>query len=237
VPDLLAGQAVSVTFHDADGAAVSPSARFLDERRIQVTVPAFRVYGTLVLVADPNGISFSGNAPAVMAVTNAASYAMGVLAPDSLGTVFGVNLASSTVTVGGNAAQLLYVAPGQINFVVPGGLPPGPTVITVRTAAGSVDYPITIANVAPGLFFGAGGAAASGDSSMLTFYGTGFRHAGSAPTITVAGQSAQVVSWGASSLGVGVDEIVIVPPPGVNSGDVVLTADGQSSNVVTVSVP
>jgi uncharacterized protein (TIGR03437 family) len=238
VPDMLAGQAISVTFHDADGAVVSPPASFLDDRRIQVTVPAFRVYATLVLAADPQGISFSGNAPAVMAVTNAASYTMGVLAPDSCGAIFGVNLASSTVTVGGNTAQLLYVAPGQINFVVPSGLPAGATVITVRTAGGSVDYPITIANVAPGLFFGAGGAAAaSGDSSMLTLYGTGFRHAGSAPTITVAGQSVQVVSWGASSLGVGVDEIVIVPPPGVSSGDAVLTADGQSSNLVTISVP
>ena len=255
VPDMLAGQAVSVTLHDADGATVSPSARFLDERRIEVTVPAFRVYATIVLAADPQGISFRGNAPAIACTANAASYAMGSFAPDSLGAIFGANLASSTelappggspglggttVTVGGSVALLLYASPVQINFVVPGGSPPGASVLTVRTAAGSVDTPITIAGTAPGLFFGVGGAAIfGGDRSMPTLYGTGFRHASSPPTATVGGQSAQVVSWGASALGVGVDEIVIVLPSGLPSGsaDVVLSADGQSSNLVTVSVP
>ncbi len=180
---------------------------------------------------------------------------MGSFAPDSLGAIFGANLASSTelappggspglggttVTVGGSVALLLYASPVQINFVVPGGSPPGASVLTVRTAAGSVDTPITIAGTAPGLFFGVGGAAIfGGDRSMPTLYGTGFRHASSPPTATVGGQSAQVVSWGASALGVGVDEIVIVLPSGLPSGsaDVVLSADGQSSNLVTVSVP
>ena len=81
--------------------------------------------------------------PAEFLVVNAASYG-NAIAPDSLATIFGSNLAPATasatldangqlptelasirVEFNGVAAPLFYVSPGQINLVVPGGLTPG----------------------------------------------------------------------------------------------------------------
>ena len=95
---------------------------------------------------------------------NAASYASGGrsangLAPGSLAALFGSNLATetlipdpilmptqlggTTVTVGGIAARLLSIAPGQIDFQVPASLS-GPAAVIVTTRLGSsAPYTIT----------------------------------------------------------------------------------------------
>jgi uncharacterized protein (TIGR03437 family) len=98
------------------------------------------------------------------------------LAPGSLASIFGQNLASgalpstgttlptvlngTSVTIGGVQAPLLYVSPGQVNFQVPTRLSSGfgyadytQALVTVRTAAGvsdpvSVDLLVT----GPGIF-------------------------------------------------------------------------------------
>jgi uncharacterized protein (TIGR03437 family) len=152
-------------------------------------------------------------------VVNAASY-VGTTAPDSLASIFGsglsvttaiatldangqlpVNLAGTRVEVAGVPAQLSFVSPSQINFVVP-----------TATASGTVDVVIRSANVpaktatafvnrsAPGVFTtdasGSGKGAilnavtyrpapflvltdnGSGDArTRLAVFGTGFRYA------------------------------------------------------------
>jgi uncharacterized protein (TIGR03437 family) len=112
---------------------------------------------------------------------------VGVVAPDSLGSIFGTNLApvtqqavsqplplslgGITVTVQDSAGKsggvpLLYVSPGQINFLMPSGLATGTATFTIANGAGS---PVTaigaVGQVAPALFSmdssGSGPAAAS----------------------------------------------------------------------------
>jgi uncharacterized protein (TIGR03437 family) len=110
--------------------------------------------------------------PAEFLVVNAASYA-NAIAPDSLATIFGSNLAPATATAtldangqlptelasirvefNGVAAPLFYVAPGQINLVVPGGVTPGTAAVVIRsTVSGSTTSGAAlVSNAAPGVF-------------------------------------------------------------------------------------
>ncbi len=114
-------------------------------------------------LADANGL------------LNAASYASGrPLAPEAWFTLFGANLAAETVlasqsalpeTLGGvaveltdsagvaRAARLLFVSPGQVNFLTPRNLSPGPMRVTLsRIDGGTAEIATTAAAVSPGLF-------------------------------------------------------------------------------------
>jgi uncharacterized protein (TIGR03437 family) len=91
-----------------------------------------------------------------------------VVAPQSWMEIYGTDLAPSTadwssaiasgtapttlngveVTIGGSPAFLSFVSPGQVNVQVPDGIGVGPTVLTVRTAAGTSDnYNLNVASV------------------------------------------------------------------------------------------
>jgi uncharacterized protein (TIGR03437 family) len=92
--------------------------------------------GLLVLASILFFAQSFAQAPQVVpgAIVNAASYS-GAVAPGSIASIFGTNLAAgpatgnrsslpvtlngTSVSVNGAAAVLLYVSPGQINFVVP----------------------------------------------------------------------------------------------------------------------
>ncbi len=112
-------------------------------------------------------------APVISAIVNAASFHAGPLTPGYLSTLFGQNLASGAAAattlplplsladtkisiVDGSgqtiAAQLLYVSPEQLNFVVPGGVSPGSGILTVTAGAASSAVPILISETDPGLF-------------------------------------------------------------------------------------
>jgi len=122
------------------------------------------------------GSSYSGLiAPAntQFAAVSAASYT-GPLAPNSIISIFGSNLAATSVgasalplptSLGGvsitladsSGAQqlgpLFYVSPQQINAEVPDGLKPGPATLSITTSSGAVVTRfVTLAGVAPGLF-------------------------------------------------------------------------------------
>ncbi len=109
-------------------------------------------------------------------IVNAADNQSDTLAPNTIGTIYGTNLAYSTagltagdvqggvlpfwlgskettVFVGTEPAGLFYVSPLQINFLVPPNLSLGPVTIhvMVNTARGP-EIPITLAPAAPGLF-------------------------------------------------------------------------------------
>jgi uncharacterized protein (TIGR03437 family) len=109
-------------------------------------------------------------------IVNAADNQSDVLAPNTIGTIYGVNLAYSTavltpgdvrggvlpivlgasetsVYVGNFAADLYYVSPTQINFLVPPMLLPGPaTVWVVIDSLHGPIIPLTLTPAAPGLF-------------------------------------------------------------------------------------
>jgi uncharacterized protein (TIGR03437 family) len=120
-------------------------------------------------------------------VVNAASFRSGPLAPGSLFTISGTNLAaasvnaatvpllsslgSTSVTINGVAAPLLYVSPTQINAQVPFEISMGGADVIV-TAGGVPSAPVSVRIVpaAPGLFQTAVGRAAvlNQDSSLNT---------------------------------------------------------------------
>jgi uncharacterized protein (TIGR03437 family) len=108
-------------------------------------------------------VSF-GARPAIASggIVNAASFAAGALAPGTIVTIVGSNLAGNTVEVNGAPAPLFYVSPNQINAQLPFDLPPGSATLTVRdssgaTAAGTFE----VSPTSPGLFqFTEGRAAA-----------------------------------------------------------------------------
>jgi uncharacterized protein (TIGR03437 family) len=114
----------------------------------------------------------------VASIVNAADNQSDKLAPNTIATIYGANLAYSTagitagdvhsgvlpimlgasettVIIGNSPAGLFYVSPGQINFLVPPDLLPGPVTVYVDVdgSDGSKGpVPLTLARAAPGLF-------------------------------------------------------------------------------------
>jgi uncharacterized protein (TIGR03437 family) len=105
-------------------------------------------------------------------VVNAASFAAdGAVAPDTLATAFGqfvtqgnqnyiantlplpTTLGGVRLTINGVAANLFFVGPDQINFVVPSSLVDGPGNITITNSDGSTRTgTVTIMRTSPGIF-------------------------------------------------------------------------------------
>jgi uncharacterized protein (TIGR03437 family) len=84
--------------------------------------------------------------------------------PSEWVSIYGTNLASSTVTwngnfptslggtsvtIGGKAAYLWYVSPTQINLQAPDGASAGSVAVAVTTASGTATSTVTLAPVAP----------------------------------------------------------------------------------------
>jgi len=115
-------------------------------------------------------VEASNLTPTLNAVTNAATFADGALAPGSIASVFagGINapqvlaafpssdVGGLSVSFSGTAAALFAVVPasGQVNLLVPRSLPvSGTSDVVLRTASGATE-PLTInlAEFSPGLF-------------------------------------------------------------------------------------
>src|SRR5260370_1575679 len=108
----------------------------------------------------------TGAAPKPVAVVNAAGF-FATIAPGGIATVFGSDLASSTlaagglplpygiagtsVSAGGEPAPIYFVSPGQINFVVPPGVDASAITIT-REGSASTSITAMAALNSEGLF-------------------------------------------------------------------------------------
>jgi uncharacterized protein (TIGR03437 family) len=205
---------------------------------------------------------------ATFSVVNAASYGSAI-ASDSLATIFGSNLAQATasatldangqlptvlastsVTINGVLAPLFYVAPGQINLVVPGGLTAGTaTVAIVSTASGATNSGTALVGAsAPGVFTtdsSGGGPGAilnavtyqpapflvqtpengSDTRTRIAVYGTGLRYA---DTVTALAQDAAgdrytlTVEYAGAAPGFfGLDQVNVVLPPDLDGAGAV----------------
>jgi len=119
---------------------------------------------------------------------------IGGIAPNSLASLYGANLASSVaqaasqpppVTLGGatvsivdaagaqHSAPLLYVSPTQINLLVPDGTPPGPAQFTVAAAGSAQTVSGAVQAVAPALFSMNGtGSGVAAATAILTQAGS-----------------------------------------------------------------
>ena len=106
----------------------------------------------------------AGNALAVVSAANSGL----VLAPESVAAVYGTKLATrteaagatlptalagTTVRVNGELAQLFFVSAGQVNFLIPAGVPAGSASIVITSGDGTLSTGTAqIATVAPALF-------------------------------------------------------------------------------------
>jgi uncharacterized protein (TIGR03437 family) len=107
-----------------------------------------------VLTASAYG-AFSSIAPGTWIEiygSNLAPATRGWTAEDFRNGIAPISLADVSVSIGGRAAYLYYVSPGQINALVPSDVPPGTAQITVRTPAGvSEPFNVTVSPTQPGL--------------------------------------------------------------------------------------
>jgi hypothetical protein len=139
-------------------------------------------------VSVSGGLQSSANAPVMRAggVLNAASYASSApLSPGAMISIFGSNLANGTssastfplppqlagtlVTIGGVAAPLLYAGIGQINAIIPYGLPVNTStqVIVQQGNAYTTPQPIILAAAAPAIFTQSG--AGNGQGTIIDY--------------------------------------------------------------------
>jgi uncharacterized protein (TIGR03437 family) len=117
-------------------------------------------------------------------VSQSAAAASSAVAPDSLGSIYGSNLAGQTaqagtlplpLSLGGDsltitdsagvswAAPLVYVSPAQINFLVPSGVAAGGATFTIENGSEKTGAPGVIWPVVPRLFtLNSSGLAAAG---------------------------------------------------------------------------
>jgi uncharacterized protein (TIGR03437 family) len=107
-------------------------------------------------------------------IVNAATQAAGTLAPNTIATIYGTNLAYIThavefgdlnggtlpvalegvsVNVNGILGSLFFVSPGQINFLIPYGIAvSSATIFVARQGIAGPQVTIPLANTAPGFF-------------------------------------------------------------------------------------
>jgi uncharacterized protein (TIGR03437 family) len=134
-------------------------------------------------------------------IVQSAAAPMAVVAPDSLGSIYGANLASTvqqavslplgmslggvTVTVQDSqgtsaSAALLYVSPGQINFLMPSGLATGVATFTITDGSRAPLRAIAaVGQVAPAIF--SVDATGSGVAAATAIRVTGANPASSSP--------------------------------------------------------
>ncbi len=171
---------------------------------------------------------------------NAASFQPSI-APGSIATLFGTNLAGAQIAVGGVSAQVFYSSNRQINFLIPASLPSGAVDFGVANAAGvSPAVKINLVALAPGIFFDAAsgfGAVIDRGQRVFEVYATGF-----APGQTVeadaGGVPAQVLYSGSAPGFPGLMQVNIQVANSVASGaqNLLLRTGGQSSNTVKIKV-
>ncbi|HEX8493428.1 MAG TPA: Ig-like domain-containing protein [Pyrinomonadaceae bacterium] len=217
-------------------------------------------FGTLIIL---NGASF-GNEPATEEAVAPDSIAVaqgGALAEDTIhaerqpdGT-FPRNVGGTTVTVNGRAAQIFFVSPTQVNFLVPAETEIGDALVVVTNSEGFQSRgTIEVRRGAPGVFTFNGDGTGEGvildattlqrgpfdptsGNLRLIIFATGVRNA-STVTVRAGGQLLTVESITRSPDMPGMDEINVLVPSdlrGVGEVDLVVRADGRDSNPVKIT--
>lgn len=220
-----------------------------------------------------------GSARALTAVS-AASFSADALAPEAIAAAFGTGLATTTmlasstplptelagtkVRVNGVLAPLFFVAPTQINFLVPAGVLTGSAVVEIISGDNTLSRGvINLALSAPSLFTsnasGVGAPAAvvtkdgvnftavgnpDGSSNpvdandYLVLFGTGIRKASAATIkITIGGKDAPALFAGAQGGFAGLDQINTQIPTGISGVvDLVVSINGKAANTVKIRI-
>ncbi|MDX6693123.1 MAG: hypothetical protein QOF02_726 [Blastocatellia bacterium] len=229
---------------------------------IYVTATAPRPpFGTLTVL---NGASF-GNEPATTEAVAPDSIAVAQGGALSNSTVQGQRqsdgtfprtLGGTTVTVNGRAAQLFFVSPSQVNFLVPPETETGTAEVVVTNSDGFQSRgSIIVLRAAPGVFTYSGDGQGegvildaatlqpgpfdpTGGNLRLIIFSTGVRNAQTL-TVTIGGRATTVESVMASPDMPGLDEVHILVPSdlrGAGTVDLVIRADNRDSNPVQLTL-
>lgn len=239
-----------------------------------------------VTALNPDGVRSTmvkftrAGAAGALTTVSAASFAADHLAPEAIVSAFGAHLATATLaatttplptTLGGTSvrvngvlAPLFFVAPTQVNFLVPADTLTGSAVVEILSSDNALARgPVTLAAVAPSLFTanasgtGAPAAVATKDgvnfyavanadgsanpvdaNDTLVLFGTGLRRAPlSSVKVTIGGLDAPALFAGAQGSFAGLDQLNAHVPAGVSGlVDLVVSINGKAANTVKVLV-
>ena len=175
------------------------------------------------------------------------------IAPGQLPTTLG----GCSMTVNGAPAMMQYVSPGQINFIMPMGVGAGQATVNVNNGTQTITGSATAEPAGPGMFalngMGMGEGAmlngtswqmgpfsttTNGNSTYVAMYVTGLDMS-STPTVTIGGMPLDVIGFANAPGYVGLQQINIALPAGmagVGRAPVMVTSNGQNSNVTTMLV-
>jgi uncharacterized protein (TIGR03437 family) len=195
----------------------------------------------------------------LLAVTNAASYAVGSVAPDELVTIFAPSLPENATvkivdTLGtAHPAPLVFLSATQASFIIPASVPFGPASLAVTGPGRVLSTPLIVDATAPGLFSAAQVITVHADGTRdepqpdagpihvdepgskvyLVLYGTGLRHMGTAPVCAIGGRTVPVLYAGPQADIAGLDQVNVELPANLSGSlPVVLTIDGHETNPV-----
>ncbi|HEX8098551.1 MAG TPA: lamin tail domain-containing protein, partial [Pyrinomonadaceae bacterium] len=169
---------------------------------------------------------------------------------------FPFELGGTTVAVNGRPAEVLFVSPTQVNFLVPPQTETGTAEVFVANSEGfQTRGAVEVARSAPGVFTFSGDGLGEGvilDAETLTrgpfdpsggrlrliIFATGIQNSSKVEVFT-GGRAATVESVnGSPDLG-GLDEIHVLLPPdlrGLGTQSLTVRADGRDSNAVEITL-
>ncbi|HLQ44668.1 MAG TPA: lamin tail domain-containing protein, partial [Planctomycetaceae bacterium] len=233
-----------------------------DDSEIYVAAPTARP-PFAALTAILNGASF-GNEPSETKAVAPDSIAVArgsVLANTTLQSqrlpngTFPTNVAGTTVTVNGRAAQIFFVSPGQVNFLLPPATEIGTADVVVTNSENFQSRgSVPTLRTAPGVFTKLGDGTGEGmilnsdtlqagpfdptsGNLRLTILTTGARNA-TQTLIAIGGRVVPVESVMASPDMPGLDEVRALAPSdlrGTGTVNLSVQCDGRDSNPVTVA--
>lgn len=201
-----------------------------DTASADVDQPPTTLAGTTVTIADSNATS---RAAVLFSVSpKQVTYEIPAGVADGAATVT-VTAADGVVTTG--PLQIAHVSPG-VYSLNPAGLVKA---YVMRVSNGNVFIEDVYKIDSTGAVIARPVTISNGDQIQLIAYGTGFRAAGTVGvSVTIGGENVKVNYAGPQGVAPGVDQFTILIPPGLPPGVVriVLTAEGQAANTVTMAV-
>lgn len=254
------GSMVAFNFPRVLSGAVSDSSLANDSEIYVTTTPARPSSGTLTVL---NGASFGTEpsstkavAPDSIVVARGGSLANTTEQSQRQGDgTFPTNVAGTIVTVNGRSAQIFFVSPGQVNFLVPAATEIGTATVFVTNADGFPSQgTVPAIRAAPGIFTFNGDGTGEGvilnsdtlqrgpfdptnGNLRLSIFSTGARSATQTQVI-FGGRVLTAEMVVASPDMPGLDEVHVLVPSdlrGAGTVSVFLLCDGRASNSATLT--
>lgn len=247
-----------------DGAGVAPCTA-ADFETAVATLRQFAIVRAGLIEASVASLLPGGAPQVSTGGVVSAAPAQAVLTAGGLATIYGAAFAKTvaqaqvlplpyvldgvSVTINGVPAPMLYVSPDQVNIQVPWGVAVG-TAQVVISASGTHSAPAQakVGAAAPGIY-----AVTRATPGILAIYATGLGPVSvtpadgqpspgdplaqplDAPTASIGGQPANVLFAGLAPGMVGVFQINVEIPAGVEAGaDVTVSAGGETSQAVKI---